>query len=75
MEMRNGIDTPHVNVIYPSGLATNMEGGRAAYFSIPSPTIYIPDGAIDWRTFSENSDPMYFIITVDAEDKFITEII
>lgn len=36
MEMRNGIDTPHVNVIYPSGLATNMGGGRAAYFSIPS---------------------------------------
>ncbi len=49
-EMRNGIDTPYVNVIYPSGLATNVGGGRAAYFSIPSPTIYIPDGAINWRT-------------------------
>lgn len=49
-EMRNGIDTPHVNVIYPSVLATNVGGGRAAYFSIPRPTIYIPDGRIDWHT-------------------------
>lgn len=49
-EMRNGIDTPHVNVNYPSGLATSVGGGRAAYFSIPSPRIYIPVGRINWDT-------------------------